>query len=248
MPARRRLNSSFLPARAVCQGASVAGQPLPRSKLCPLCLPGETSLPRCRVRTRRGFVGRPHSHPLPRRGGTLAHACTLPMPGAELAATHRQPHSSALSATYIGASRLLSLSEQRGSAYFLEAFQAASLQAALRAPLAPRRGVRMNGCSWSPPASSTMACQHTALGTARGGCKAHAKPRGSGQVCLAPSPQPCSLLDISPRQAEFHKQGPSTRSGDGSFSPWSHWPRGAGGCRPFLCRGLSSGNLSLQVV
>lgn len=49
----------------------------------------------------------------------------------------------------------------------------------------------MNGRSWSPPATTT-------LGTARGGCKAHAKPRGSGQVCPALSPLPCSLLDVSP--------------------------------------------------
>lgn len=76
------------------------------------------------------------------RWPVLAHCpCCSCQSGAELAAMHRQPHSSALPATYIGASRqerLLSRSEQHGPAYFLEAFQAASLQAALCPPLAPR--------------------------------------------------------------------------------------------------------------
>lgn len=153
--------------------------------------------------------------------------------GAELAAMHQQPHSSALPATYIGASRqerLLSPSKQHGPTDFLEAFQAASLQATLCAPLAPRRGVGMNGRKLE-----SSCHQHAGLGTAPGGCEAHAKPRGSGQVCLTLSPLPCSLLAVSPWLAEFHKQGPSPRSG--SFSPWSCWPRGAGGCCPCLCRG-----------
>lgn len=133
--------------------------------------------------------------PRPQRGGTLAHALHIAhaeAARAELAAMHRQHHSPVLPATYIGASRqerLLSPSEQHGPVYFLEAFQDALLQATLRSPLAPRRGVRMNGCSWSPPAFSTAACWHTALGTARGGWEAHAKPRGlgTGLPCSEPS-------------------------------------------------------------
>lgn len=52
MPALLGLSPHFLPALAACQRASVAGQPLPRAQLCPLCLlgsAGEKSPPRCWV-------------------------------------------------------------------------------------------------------------------------------------------------------------------------------------------------------
>lgn len=53
VPALLSLSLRFLPAQAACQRASVAGQPLPRAQLCPLCLPGSAgkkSPPRCWVR------------------------------------------------------------------------------------------------------------------------------------------------------------------------------------------------------
>lgn len=136
--------------------------------------------------------------PRPQRGGTLAralHIAHAEAARAELAAMHRQHHSPVLPAMYIGASRqerLLSPSEQHCPVYFLEAFQDALLQATLRSPLAPRQGVRMNGRSWSPPAFGTAMCRHTALGMARRGWEAHAKPRGSGTGL--PCSEPSALL------------------------------------------------------
>lgn len=70
--------------------------------------------------------------------------------------------------------------------------------------------------SWSLP----WCAGHSTLRMAQGISRAHPSQGAQGWGL------PCSALAVSPRQ------GPSTRSGDGS---WLTWPQGAGGCCPFSC-------------
>lgn len=190
MPARRPLNPSFLPARAACQGASVAGQPLPRSKLCPLCVPGKMSPPRCRVGTQRGFVGRPSGHPPgTARGetGPCSHFAHTAAAGAALAATHRQ----------LRAPSHVYRSQQAGAAPLpLQAARPRVFPGGISSRFAPGRSAFSSETRsrderpWlESSCRQRRGAPHTALGMAQGGCEAHAKPSssGTGLSCSEPS-------------------------------------------------------------